>query len=278
MNAFAMACAGLVLVTLAACAGPPPARETGSSPLDSVPPATWAAVARTKIFFGHQSVGYNIVEGLQEIQATKPDIRLNIQETRDPQAFQDGVFAHAKLGKNRDVGTKCESFDRALRDGLGDKVDIAFFKFCYVDVEQGADTRRLFDQYAATIEEARRRYPRVMIVPMTVPLTAVPTGPRERLKTLFKRGASDFQDNRNRHELNRLIVDRYGPSGQLFDLARFESTDPDGRPVTVERDGVAVPAMFPAYTEDGGHLNAAGRRIVATNLLLLLAKLTERAL
>jgi hypothetical protein len=57
----------------------------------------------------------------------------------------------------------------------------------------------------------------------------------------------------------------------VFDLAAIESTRPDGGRETFEVEGRQVPALVPAYTDDGGHLNGPAAERVARQLVALLA-------
>ena len=52
--------------------------------IDDIPREHWAQLAQKKIFFGHRSVGYNIIDGIKDIMAERPYIKLNIVETSDP--------------------------------------------------------------------------------------------------------------------------------------------------------------------------------------------------
>jgi hypothetical protein len=56
----------------------------------------------------------------------------------------------------------------------------------------------------------------------------------------------------------------------------MESTAPDGTPVTVEWNGSVAPAMAPAFTNDGSHLNEAGKLRAARELVSLLAAAPAR--
>lgn len=68
--------------------------------MDNVSAAGWGELAGKKIFFGHQSVGYDIMEGVSALQKEHPSIRLTIVETTDPSRFDGPVFAHAQVGRN----------------------------------------------------------------------------------------------------------------------------------------------------------------------------------
>jgi hypothetical protein len=76
-----------------------------------------------------------------------------------------------------------------------------------------------------------------------------------------------------RNEYNQKLRKEYNKSGALFDLAKVESTYPDGRRSTFEKNGKSYYCLVPDYTDDGGHLNEIGRKMVAEQFLILLAEL-----
>ena len=59
----------------------------------------------------------------------------------------------------------------------------------------------------------------------------------------------------------------------VFDLATIESTRPDGRREAIRAGSRSGYALVPAYTSDNSHLNEQGRRRVAEELLVFLARL-----
>ena len=102
------------------------------------------AIAReTRVFFGHQSVGANILDGLSELC-------LNNVNTRDPAkpiAQVDAPILHAYVGRNTYANEKMIDFAQIL-DGrkVGD-VDVAMLKFCYVDTGHDLSAQKIFDLY-----------------------------------------------------------------------------------------------------------------------------------
>jgi lysophospholipase L1-like esterase len=149
-------------------------------------------------------------------------------------------------------------------------VDIALVKFCYVDVDADTDPRGLFERYRATIAELRAKNPRTTFVHVTLPLTTVQTGPKALAKRVLGRAPYGTIENVKRAEYNSLLRRTYAGREPIFDLARLESTAPDGTVATVTWNGSTVAAMAPAYTDDGGHLNAAGRVRAAKEFLAVL--------
>jgi hypothetical protein len=65
----------------------------------------------------------------------------------------------------------------------------------------------------------------------------------------------------------------YAGRAPVFDLAVLESTRPDGSRVSYTQGADTVYTLAPEYTNDGGHLNEAAKRMVAEQLLIFLARL-----
>ena len=82
-----------------------------------------------------------------------------------------------------------------------------------------------------------------------------------------------YHDNIKRGQFNDMLRKQYDGKEPVFDLAKIESTLPDGRRVTFTKDGMTYYSMVPDYTYDSGHLNELGRKIAAEQLLLPLANL-----
>jgi len=85
----------------------------------------------------------------------------------------------------------------------------------------------------------------------------------------------NFYDHVKRNEFNAMLRHAYVGREPFFDLAKLESTFPDGSQSTFTKDGNIYAALVPDYTNDGGHLNEKGRRIVAEHLLVYLAQLSQ---
>lgn len=224
-------------------------------------------VARERIYFGHQSVGANLLQGVQELSA---DAGVPVRIVRAERASEvpAATFGHTFVPENGQPLEKLASFRTALGSA---SVDIALVKFCYVDIRGDTDVKALFHRYRQTIAELRRTNPRTTFVHVTLPLTTVQTGFKALAKRLLGRAPYGTIENVRREQYNRLLREAYAGREPLFDLARIESTAPDGSPVRFEWHGVLAPALSPAYTGDGGHLNAEGRRRAARELIAVLA-------
>ncbi|MEW8211110.1 MAG: hypothetical protein AB2735_11665, partial [Candidatus Thiodiazotropha taylori] len=78
-------------------------------------------VQKARVFFGHQSVGNNIISGLQQL-AEKSGFGLNIVDLASIQAeSQPSGLLHGPIGENRKPVSKCRDFERIIDQQLSDK-------------------------------------------------------------------------------------------------------------------------------------------------------------
>jgi hypothetical protein len=242
--------------------------------LQAVPEDRWEALARKKIYFGHQSVGGNILDGLRTVLRQRCEIRLEIREMRSPGDLDRPALVHSLIGRNRDPKGKIDHFRAVLDSGIGDKADVAFFKFCYIDIDASTDTRALLEHYDRTLSDLRAQYPHLTVLAATVPLTNAPPGIKSRVKALLGRGPALAEVNANRNAINEHIRQVHGAS--VWDLAAVEATTPEGKSVFVRDGERTIDLLNPAYASDGGHLNGVGSEVVAIDLLVRLAGLESR--
>ena len=245
--------------------------QTRYSRLDEISQGRWDALSQKRIFFGHQSVGMNIIEGLKEVIARRPGIDLNIRETFDSVDFSEPLFAHTPIGRNNDPSSKIERFREIMESGVGQVADIGFLKFCFVDVDHETDIESLFRAYVELIDDLEKRFPDLKIITFTVPLMSKPVGIKTRLKRILGRLPWYEADNVKRNLFNEMLRFRF--KGSLFDLAAIESRIDDTKKATFRENGKAYELLYRAYTDDGGHLNSLGRQIIAIELLRTLANL-----
>jgi hypothetical protein len=248
-------------------------QKTSYDSLKDVPDEVWEELSEKKIYFGHKSVGYNILDGVKDILEDNPKIKLNVVESTDAAAMTPGTLAHSRVGKNTEPKTKVDAFVKYIDSGIGEKADVAALKFCYVDVGANTEPEKLFMMYESEIDKIRETYPELTIIHFTLPLTTLQTGPKAWVKKIIGRPVYGFLENINRYKYNELMRAKYQDKAPILDIATIESTYPDGTRSTFEVDGKAYYSMVPQYTNDGGHLNEIGRKKVAEQLILLLANL-----
>jgi hypothetical protein len=218
------------------------------------------AVARTRVFFGHQSIGMNVLDAVPGVYADHGVSAPPIEQGRAEPGPNGGFIAHQFIGENHKPLLKLEDFDRTMRGGMGRQVDVALMKFCAVDITTSTDVDALFARYRDTMGALERDFPNVTFIHVTVPLTTVSGGEAE---------------NVARERLNTLIRREYG-SRHLFDLAAIESTKPDGTRVSGRYDNQEYFALYDGYASDVGHLNAVGSKIAATAFLDAIAQASRR--
>jgi hypothetical protein len=244
--------------------------------IKDVPAEAWQKLSQKKIYFGHQSVGQNIIDGINDVMKQNTQIKLTIVDLCKVTDFNKPFFAHSSIGKNEDPRAKCEDFDDVIDKKIAGKVDIAFFKFCYVDIMPASDVSRLFESYRSTLASLKEKYPKVVFIHITSSLTSLQTGPKAWIKKVIGRSIDGFDDNIKREQFNAMLLKEYEGKDAIFDLAKIESTTPDGSSSVFEKDGKTYPRMVPEYTNDGGHLNELGRKVVAEQFLILLASLANK--
>ena len=72
----------------------------------------WAELSQKKIYFGHQSVGFNIIDGIKDLMAENISLNLKIKETDNPDEFDGALFGHSRVGQNKDGQSKIDDFQK----------------------------------------------------------------------------------------------------------------------------------------------------------------------
>jgi hypothetical protein len=225
------------------------------------------ALAGARILLGHQSVGRDILAGLESL-AAEAGVPLRVLEIEGaPPDTAPGVF-HSAIGRNGDPNSKCEIFARLLERPERPTYDLAAMKFCYVDLSENTelDPTQLLERYSMLVEQVRALRPDVRIVHVTLPLRSDPL----EWKTPIKRflGRSTYEDSANafRNAYNDLLRERFAGE-PIFDLAAVQSIGPDGTRSAFTGNGKTIYTLDAKYTYDGGHLNEHGRRRVAAEFV-----------
>ncbi len=231
-----------------------------------------ATFAGTTLLFGHQSVGVNVLDGIDAVYGSAGVPTPGIVEVSpgSAAALHPGID-HAFVGVNGDPSGKLRDFE-ALVDGAGEGVDVALVKLCYVDITASTDVRALFDEYVATMDALEQRHPDITFLYATAPLTTDRSW-KANVKAIL--GIDDERgpaDNAARQEYNALVRDRYGSTGRLFDIAAVQATS-DAGPMSRTHDGEEYFVLNAAMSSDAGHFNEIGSRLAASELIRIVAAL-----
>ena len=212
---------------------------------------------RLRVVFAHQSVGFDMIRGLEALSKQQPRYRLAMQHqiNQYPDWFDRGAgLGEWFVGSNGQPEGKLDDFAGNMRHGFGERVDVASFKFCYADFQPRTDPQAVFEQARRTFEELEKAYPKVHFVWWTCPVVR-PSRLGEQ-RTVY-------------NNLVRAYVRQHGKL--LVDIADIECHAPDGREI---KDG-SIELLYPGYSRDeGGHLNEAGAQRVGRGFWWMLARLS----
>lgn len=213
-------------------------------------------VATRKVYFAHNSVGGNILDGLESI-ATQQGVTIHRQWFSNAQTFAAPVFAESGVDTNGDPMQKISDFEGTRMPAVGAGPRYAFFKMCFVDFDSGSDAQAIAQAYIASAKRLAQKYPQTTFVHFTVPLCT----------------AADTASNDKRNDYSDLIRAAF-PASAVFDLATAESTRGDGTKETYTSNGKTRPALAPDWaSNDDCHLSSAGGEAMATALVKYLAAL-----
>lgn len=255
-----------VALALAACSGSHENTTMKTTHTTQLTRAEWDAAAARSVFFGHQSVGDNMLDGLRQISESESWPALRILEQNGGAALRGPVLLHAKIGQNGDPRSKVKAFREAIDAGLGNQVDIALMKFCFWDIRHETDIDAVFNEYRSTMDDLARRYPKVTFVHTTVPLVAADVDWKAQVRRLIGLTTPTDIDNRTREKLNQRIRSQYA-GHVLLDIAMAER-EPSGPS--------DAPQLAASLSSDGAHLNNAGRLRVGAEFVKALSEASSR--
>lgn len=227
-------------------------------------------LSQRSVYFGHQSVGYNIMDGITDIH--NGSLTMYDLEKAVPDSFPSAYFAHNKIGKNFHPDTKIKSFEENTKTLFAKPPQIAVMKFCFVDIERDTDVEKLFTEYRVMTERFHREFPTVALVHVTAPLTPV-GGIKGQIKNIIKFVLGKEDSNIKRMQFNTELRNTYSHDN-LFDLAALESTYANGKKNCRSKKGFTYDIMLDEYNLDSGHLNVIGRQYVAGEFIKFLAHIT----
>lgn len=243
--------------------------------LDSVPSEYWQSLSEKRIFFGHQSIGQDIILGVEEILRAHPEIPINVLEMIDSRPVNEAAIYHKRIGRNTRPQSKINSFRNVMDSNTNPQFDIALMKFCYVDITSSSVPEEVFEHYERSLSALHEKYPETSFLHATVPIESVPRTLAGRFKGLVKevvRAPGVLEDNASRQRFNELIRRRHGGGDALFDIALCEAVGPNGRLNYKLLGNDKIYFMDAAYSEeDGGHLGPEGRVRVGEQFLMTLA-------
>lgn len=192
----------------------------------------------TSLLFGHNSVGENIIEGM------------------DALGVSDITISQKYIGENRDPMSKMKDFE-ALVDRI--QTDVAIMKFCYLDIET-MNAGDLLVAYIEMVNRIQKKHPDLLILHMSMPLVNNPYDKsllgmtKGFVRNILGKTPYDPKLNQQRNAFNKGLLTIYGD--KVFDLAYTESYNH-----THKEYGIV--SLYPAYSDDSQHLNDIGKYAVS---------------
>ncbi|MFE6508540.1 hypothetical protein ACFVDI_25450 [Nocardioides sp. NPDC057767] len=227
-------------------------------------------VGRTKVLFGHNSVGMNIIDGISKVYADASVSVPVIADVTGGSVDADGegaMLRHAYIGVNEDPMSKFTAFEEVMDGPAGKDIDVALMKLCYVDITAATDVQAVFDAYVSTMAAVEAAHPDVRLLYTTAPLTADRNWKSKVKAVLGRDDQMGPADNIARERYNAMIREEYGATGRLVDIAATEAEGTRER----SQDGTTYHVLNENLTFDRGHLNEAGSEAVAAELLRVVA-------
>jgi hypothetical protein len=223
------------------------ATAMATAPAAAVTDDDLRAVESHRVLFGHQSVGWNILDGVATVYGKRG---VPAPTVLDELPASGPGFAQVEIGTNGDPRSKFTALKSAVEQ---QNPQVAAMKLCFVDITAGTKVRAVFTRYRATVAALQASNPQTHLVHMTVPLTT-----------------NDPASNVVRERYNTLVRSAFGPD--VVDIARVESTRPNGSRVKGRHHGKRYYALYRGYASDDGHLNTRGGTRVAKVFLLQIAQ------
>lgn len=235
---------------------------------DNIPLTVLDDIRTMDVYFEHASVGHNIMNGLLTLAGTdhirydfvhgETDTTLDNASDEIGTVIPAWFVAHDGFGDNwRDnpgFALKLSGFNSRLRDNdFAAALDVAMFKFCYIDDDGITDPQTSFNSVRSVMDGLEADYPGTTFVWFTMPIEI------------------ESGTDANRAAFNELMRAYCSANGKwLFDIADIESYSPDGVH-QIDVDGIEF--LSADYAEEDSHLNAVGQERVARAWWVLLAKI-----
>jgi hypothetical protein len=230
-----------------------------------IPQSYLDLAAQKSVVFDHHSVGGNIMTGMGTLQSQNPGRYSFVSQFAPPSSwFATHHGTAINIGEYQDGDnyypeTKIAGFDSTIRGGIGNVANIAFMKFCFLDIyDDAANGLSTWNSYRTMMLNLMATYPSTRFVWVTDPLEqALSQAYVNREKSLFNNAVRQYVQTNG---------------GVLFDLADIESHDPNGNLIV---DSQGYEALYSGYAQtQDHHLNSAGQQRTASALWWLFARLS----
>jgi lysophospholipase L1-like esterase len=242
--------------------------------ISDIPGSKWEELAQKKIYFGHRSVGNNIIDGIKDLIKANSQIKLDMVAPTGTFNSKVGFFMHSMIEQDASPQKIAADFQKLKNEVIRQDFDIVLLRF--TPFYNNKEMTEILGDYNDSLNQLKNNYPKTMFVHTTFPLNRSKTTWKTWIKKLIgKNDIWEYAGNIKANEFNEHLRKKYYGKKPLFDLAKFESTYPNGERETFSLYGKEYFQLVSDYTYDGVHLNEKGRKIVAEQLLLLLVNIIQ---
>jgi hypothetical protein len=131
------------------------------SAINDVQISKWQEVYQKKIYFGHRSVGNNIVDGIKDLIKANSHVKLNIVEPTDTFNSKVGFFMHSLIEQNASPQSIANDSEQLLNEKGGGYFDIVLLRFTpFYDKKEMLD---IFADYKKTLSQLKKKYPKTIL-------------------------------------------------------------------------------------------------------------------
>jgi len=105
-------CGLLYLILIPGCSGDKISKYKRSTTMQQLTENDWTRLSGQRYFFGHRSVGSNIIEGIVDLKKESNTTRFTISEINNNSDLQGNVFTHLSIGRNLEPKSKIDGFQK----------------------------------------------------------------------------------------------------------------------------------------------------------------------
>lgn len=225
-----------------------------------------------RIYLGHRSVGYNLIQGIRILKEKEPLPSLSIVDA-DKQALLtgNGIF-HSWMNEEGSPQDLASDFIAFFSKKFQKDMDIVYLRFTpyYVD----KNLNKVMSDYKEAHILLKQQFPRTIFIHATFPLPHAEITWKTRVKQLINYdNIWEYGHSIHTNNYNRLLKQEYGEDRAFFDFAAALSTYPDGTRSYFTIDKNRYYHMVKEFTYDRTHLTKEGKIVVAEKFLLFLSDL-----
>lgn len=225
---------------------------------DLIPDSYLVMIKNMDVYFEHASVGGNIVSGLtnmSNLNSTRYGIQMGNWSTSSiDSTITNWYTSYNGFGDNQrgnpgfDAKTN-DFYTRITTGNFGSLLDVASFKFCYIDDGYSGTAQEAFNRVKSVMDNLESTFQNTKFFWWTMPIQTTGSSAKDSYNSLVR----NYCKNNNKYLLDIADIECHSSTG-------IKLVDSNGREI-----------LDSSYTDDGGHLNSTGALRVANAYWVMLA-------